>query len=210
MVSQSEHVPVTTPTGTTVTDDRGIRQPVAYASYPTESVALRYGSFWGSVIAGSLVAISFVVLSMALMFGCDVGVYSAGGNTAGTLVLSWGSAVWIVITACLALLLGGYVSSALSRPVSTGWLYGLAVWGLTIPLFFILAAIIAGGMGAAAQGAQIGQAVLPAGASSGNVFAAIHIQNGVAWMLFCSVICAAIFGLIGGMSGAARHTDISR
>ncbi len=200
MVSQSEQVPVTTPTGTTVTDDRGIRQQAAYPVYQGESVALQYRSFWGAVIAGSLIAISISLLSYALMFGCNVGVY----NPTGAVTLGWGAAVWIVITSCIALLIGGYVSSALTRPVSMGWLYGFSVWGLTVPLSFVLAAIISAGAGAAVSASQVATPVMHAAYNPSHLFTALQLPNGVAWTLFTSLICGLIFGLIGGMSGAAR------
>jgi hypothetical protein len=203
MVSQSEHVPIAT-TNPTVTDDRGIREHVATTSavsYPAGYVSdlgpPRH-SFGGSIIAGSLVAISISLLSYALMFGCRVGVY----NATGAVAMSWGAGIWICVTAAIALYVGGMVASNLGRPYGLGWAYGLSVWGLTVPLSFVLAAVISMGAGIA-YGMTTTAAVAGTAARAygpGHLFTVIQLPTGLAWTLFISLALGLIFGILGGMS----------
>lgn len=205
MVSQSEHVPIAT-TNPPVTDDRGIREHVAMTSavtYPagyTGDFGFRRHSFGGSIITGSLVAISISLLSYALMFGCRVGVY----NATGAVAMSWGAAIWICITAAIALYVGGLVASALGRPFGMGWAYGLSVWGLTVPLSFVIAAVISMGAGIA-YGVTTLQAAGGAAHAygPGHLFTVIQLPAGLAWTLFVSLALGLIFGILGGMSGSA-------
>src|SRR5690348_2892246 len=104
----------------TVRSDRGFAQEeVAAAGAPyTGAVAGRYPYpvyFWGSVVAGSLFVLSMFVLSYALMLGCHVGVVN------GALSLGWGSAIWIVITSCIAFYVGGMIANSISQPLGAGW-----------------------------------------------------------------------------------------
>lgn len=202
MVSQSEHIPITTGNTPVVTDDRGIREHTTAVAYPGAYVgdlAPRYHSFWGAVIAGSLTAIAIFVLSFALMFGCGVGV-----NAAGALIMSWGSAVWICVTSAIALYVGGMIASLMTRPIGLGWAYGLGVWGLTVPLSFVLAAIVAAGSGIA-YGLNTAQAVT----NNATRLNFITVSNPVAWTLFVALAVGLIFGIIGGMSASATDMRAS-
>src|SRR5579884_1582837 len=98
----------------------------------------RYTTFWGSVIAGTLLAIGIAIMSYALMFGCHVGTYANG-----VISLGWGAAVWIVVTACIAYFFGGMFSPCLSASgPESGAFRGLSVWGLSVPLVMVIASLL--------------------------------------------------------------------
>lgn len=173
-----------------------IAQPPVVEALPLQR-AVAHSYFWGGVITGTLAAITFSIMSYALMFGCGVGVYSGGGQ-----VIGWGSTVWIVITTCLAYLLGAYIAAQMSALDRSGWQSGLGVWGLSVPLVLVIAAVVAGGAGLAAgvTGSQVTQTVQAAHVANYGQMG-LTVAYGQAWTLFTSLLIGGIFAVIGGMIG---------
>lgn len=211
MVSQPQNYPpgTTMPPSGTVVDDRGIREPnvvpvTNYAGYATMPTAAIFPNFWGSVIGGTLVAITFSVLSYALMFGVGVGI-TATGNAPPN--LTWGSAIWAVITTWLAYLLGAFVAGRIGRVPGYGWLRGMTLWGLSLPLAIIILAIAAAGAStvtAAAAGAA------PIAHGSLFNFGAFNIASGEAWTIFTALLVGCLFAVIGGMLGSGGEMVVTK
>jgi hypothetical protein len=159
------------------------------------------------VIAGTLVTFSIFMLSMALMFGCHVGTY----DPSGALSFGWGAAWWIVITSCIAYFIGGMMAGAFHHNNSADYsddsgLRGLAVWGLSVPLFMVIFAIISGGAGLAYGYSTnaIEQATNATGAARvyhGNLF----VNYGGAWTVFVSLICGLFFSWVASMFGRGSN-----
>ena len=170
-----------------VRDDRGvIREPLAEPAITPSAIRTpAFSYFWGAVITGTLVAITFTVMSIALMIGCHVGTVSA----TGAFIPGWGAAVWTVITACLAYFLGSYVAARMSTVSPGGWISGMAVWGLSIPLLTIITALVAIGGGTLLS---------PASSATGHV----HVAYGQMWTLFASLIAGVFCAAMGGEAGA--------
>src|SRR5262245_19367105 len=142
MVSQTEILPGG---GTVVTDDRGVRQPdyygMAYTPGHVPSIVERYHSFWGSVVAGTVAAISLSVLSYALMFAAGI----SQNNPTGNPDFGWGAALWSALTAAVAYFLGGMIASLLMPLDRHGWVHGFTVWALSIPVVLLLTSFVAMG-----------------------------------------------------------------
>jgi hypothetical protein len=188
-----------------IRSDRGFipEETAAVPSYPAAGSVpyVRATSFWGSVIAGTLLALSIFVLSWCLMIGCHVGVVG------DTLSLGWGSAVWIAITSCIAFYCGGMMASAMGggdlAPARAGGLKGAAVWALSIPLTFCIWGLAASGTGLFAQFtlSQSAAASTVAPATGGVMF-------GWFWTAFITLIVGLIFAVLGSAtpSGRSRET----
>jgi len=203
MVSQPQNYGTAPVTGS-VASDRGIRESTVVSPALTGERADLYPQFsyfWGSVISGTLVAMTFSIMSYALMFGCRVGVSSDG-----SISLTWPSAVWIVVTTCLSYFLGGFVASRISR-TDIGYLRGLAVWGLSLPLTLVIVSVIAAGLGVAyglnGLGGTAGPAAAGGATASNNLitnnFVMLRIFSGSAWTVFVSLVLGCVFAIIGGM-----------
>ena len=160
---------------------------------------------WGPVIAGSLFTISIMTLSAAL--GALVTSY-AGPGPAVASNIGWGRGIWIVVTAIIALGLGGYTCCALAGAHSraNALLHGCAVWALTLPLLSVLLAIGTWAVQVAAAG--------NAGGVNNAVMYDFGIGAGVgiggAWALFLGILLGLGAAAIGGTMGfASRHEHIS-
>lgn len=186
----------------TVSERGFVTEEVVSPSYAAAGVRYVYPTyFWGAAVAGTLFVLSLFALSYFLMLGCHVGVTSSG-----TLALGWGSAVWIVITSCIAYYIGGAISNMIGRSLGTGWLRGAAVWGLSIPLAAIILAVIAGGTGLL-TGLTIPQtginAVNNAQSVANNLQPSVGGLNfGFVWTAFIALICGLVFSVIGSGSTA--------
>jgi hypothetical protein len=204
MVSQTENVPLPTPA--TTVDDRGIREThygTAYVPGNVPSLVGHYNSFWGSVIAGTVIAISLSVLSYALMFACHVGLYNPQGD------VNWGvgAVIWSAVTAAITFFIGGLVASLLMPLDRHGWIHGFSVWGLSVPLVLLITSFVAigtsmtyGGMAPTAEGhVRIG--FMPT---------IIQLSAGVGWMLFISLASGLVFAILGGLSGGNRDLALNR
>jgi len=190
MVSQEQPItPGTIPGNRFVAEGRGLREQVVTTEVApmVTSRTPAFSYFWGAAIAGTLFAITFSVMSYALMYGFGVGIAN------GALALTWGAAVWIVITTDLAYLLGGMIAGRLNSLDRAGWLSGITVWGLSIPLVSVLLAVLAGGAGILARFA-------PQVTSNAGIVT-YSAPNGV-WTAFITLIIGLFCAAIGGSAGA--------
>jgi hypothetical protein len=153
-------------------------------------------SFWGSVVAGTMVVLGIGALSEFLMFGCRVGVYRNGAPDLGA-----GAAIWMIITSCIAYFVGGLVASQLS--LNGTWLHGIVLWGFSIPLSLLIGAAVTVAAGTAyAHTTDVTEQVLNSSGAgaiyNGNVF----VSFAGAWAAFLSVILGLIFAVLGSTAGA--------
>jgi hypothetical protein len=182
--------------------DRGFvtRETVVASSIDSSGLEYPLPSFWGSVIAGAVVALSIGILSECLMFGCHVGVTAYGALNFGA-----GAAIWMIVTACVAYIIGGMVTGQLS--LHGGWLRGLTMWGFSIPLLLLITAIISGGAGLAYSHfthvtEQIANGSGATTLSNGN----LYVNFASAWIGFVCLGCGLIFALIGSSLSAGCAT----
>jgi hypothetical protein len=201
MVGQSENIPVSGASTTTVTD-RGVREtftttaPRAFVELP------RYHYFWGSVVGGSMVNFAIWVLSYAMMFGFGIGVDPHNGGIYPT----WGAAIWVIVTSAIAYYFGGFVAGQIGEYYTDRtWLRGLCVWGLSVPLFLVWFAFIAAGLGLA-YGLNTSQLM------TGNTYvpAVFRLGAGPAWTMFFSLLVGLVFSVMGGMAGSRCEMKVTR
>jgi len=187
--------------GTTRTDRGFVTEPAASAPMTTSTPGWYYPRptyYWGSVIAGTLFAMSFFVTSFFLMLGCHVGV-----DRAGMLSMGWGAAWWICVTSAIAYYLAGAIANSISRPVGAGWLKGATIWGLSIPLTLCIWGIVAGG---SAMLASLGMGHFDFAGNMRNVSAtagyvtSAGVSFGPIWTAFTALIVGLIFAIFGSSS----------
>jgi len=150
--------------------------------------------FWRSVIAGTLTFMTIEMLSNALMFACRVGIDHQGGLSFG-----WGAAIWIVIGSCVAYFFGGWAATCVGERSDVGWVRGLGIWALSLPLTTLFAAIVFAAVGIAygpntahmteylannSQALQMHQ---------GNIF----VSFAGAWTTVASLLCGLFFSMLG-------------
>jgi hypothetical protein len=169
---------------------------VAGASGPFDA-GLPLPSFWGSVIAGAVVVMGIGSLSASLMFGCYVGTYANG-----MLSFGWGAGLWIIATACIAYYFGGMVASRLS--LAGGWLRGLVVWGLSVPLTALIAAFISGASGLAyAHTTRLAEQLTNNTGAATLYSGTLYVNYAAAWVVFFALLCGLIFSLFGASTSCA-------
>jgi len=205
MVSQHETVPISgTASTTVVTDDRGMREHsygygMAHTPGHVPSLLGRYHSFWGSVVAGMVAAISLSVLSYALMFAVGIGQNNPTGNPD----FGWGAAIWSGLTAAVAFFIGGLIASLLMPLDRHGWVHGFTVWALAVPVVLLITSFVA--MGTALTYGPYGGPSASAGhVRIGFMPTIIQLSSGAAWMLFLSLACGLFFAIFGGLAGGNR------
>lgn len=215
MVSPQNPVPSSIAPGPLRSDRGFVEEEIVVSSAPAYSPAVRYPYplyFWGSVIAGTLVVLSLFTLSYLLMIGCHVGV-----TAEGLLSLGWGAAIWLVVTSCIAYYIGGMTANSISRPLGTGWLKGISVWGLSIPLALVISAVVAGGTGlfAGLTMPEVGQLTSSnAQQVANNLQPHMGLNFGFVWTAFITLIAGLVFAIFGsgsvavatGMLGADGRT----
>jgi len=177
---------------TTVAPGSTLAVPASGWSYPKPTY------FWGSVIAGTLFALSLFVLSWFLMLGCHVGVTSGGALSMG-----WGTAWWLCVTAAIAFYFGGAIANNISRPLGGGWLKGASVWGLSIPLALCIWGLAAGGsgllVGFTTPHVNVVENARTFSATAGAI-AGAGISFGTIWTAFIMLIVGLIFSMVGSSS----------
>jgi ABC-type multidrug transport system fused ATPase/permease subunit len=106
---------------------------------------------WGAIFAGAVVVL-VVQLTLA-MLGLGIGLYTMGPGEGPTAALGIGALIWWVVSAIIALFLGGWVASRLSgiQTRTDGMLHGFVTWGLAslVTVFLMtstVGAFIGGGM----------------------------------------------------------------
>jgi hypothetical protein len=200
--------PQNTPTeiapGTLPVDRGFVRQEASSAAWPTRAGAIDAFPtyFWGSVVAGTMLVLSLFVLSYFLMLGCHVGVAADQSVSLGV-----GSGVWMFITGCVAYFFGGMLSNCISRPVYSGFVKGATIWGLSIPLALLIAAILAGGTGILTG---LNSPLIVSNASASMSTAAVrHVINyGVIWTTFLTLAAGLICSIIGSWSTSKDQANI--
>ena len=147
---------------------------------------------WGAVIAGSITAISLLVLSSSLAYACDIRGFAAQGY-------GWGSGVWAVLTAVIAFFCGGVLVSYLSPACEqrAGLVHGFLAWALAIPLLLLMSMLTAGRT--FIFGDVLHMTLQPP--INQPSFTAYH---GAAWGTFIAMACGLLFAAIGGL--VAYHT----
>jgi len=153
---------------------------------------------WGSVIAGSLLSISILILSSSLAYACGVPAYS-GQEMA---VYGWGAGLWAVITSIIAFYAGGCLAAYMSSAADYRYhmLHGVLTWALALPLLLI---ILSWG-GVAASG------TVSEGVRTMQFHPAFRQPNwsgltGASWGAFISLACGLIFAAIGGATMAGTR-----
>lgn len=193
--------------GTVVQSDRGFVRETETAVAPiyrTSNIMYQRPSyFWGPVIAGTLFVISLFVMSWFLMLGCHVGVTSNG-----FLALGWGAAWWFFVTAAIAYYCGGAIANSIGLPLGNGWMKGLAVWGLSIPLVALIGACVMGGSG---MFGLIPSGQVIADQSTAHLVTAVRgygINFGLMWAGFVTLLVGLVFAMFG--SGSIASSDYER
>ncbi len=89
---------------------------------------------WGSIFAGSLLTVSLLVLSGSLAYACGVPTFSESGT------YGLGAGIWSIVTAFIAFGAGGWLAACLASTLDTrfGFLHGVVVWALSIPVLLVL------------------------------------------------------------------------
>ena len=176
---------------------------IAGASGPIDA-GLPLPSFWGSVIAGTVVAMAIGSISGAFMLACHVGTTENGFVSFGP-----GAGAWIVITACVAYFIGGNVASRLS--LAGGWLRGLIVWALSLPLSMLIAAFAAGGAGLAYAHTTHMAEQFTNNTGAATLYAGnMYINFAAAWVVFASMLCGLVFSIVGASVGCGCDNDRSQ
>lgn len=191
--------------------DRGFVPPEAEGGLSQQYQRIgqywRPSHFWGAVIAGSLFTLSLFVLSWLLMLGCHVGV-----TRAGLLSMGAGAAWWTMITSCIAFFFGGWLAGHISRPMGTGWLKGVAVWGLSIPLALCICAILSAGSGLLATSTAPHVSIVESAnnlrAVSGQIVYA-GLSFGAIWTAFWTLAAGLFFSIVGSSSLVRQRTYVS-
>jgi hypothetical protein len=191
-----------------VATDRGFvtEETIVTASADMRDMEYPMPSFWGSVVAGALLALGLGALSICLMFGCHVGTDMNGDLSFGA-----GAAVWMIVTVCIAYFFGGLLASGLS--LRGGWLRGVTMWGLSIPLALLILAFTSGSAGLAYAHMthlteQFANSTGAASLSNGHMF----VNYYAAWVAFISLACGLISAVIGSSKScgcAVRNKQIS-
>ena len=194
MVSQEQPItPGLMPGNRFVAEERGAREQVVTQGAPViTGRTTGFPYFWRGAIAGTFFAITFCTMSYLLMLGCGVGV-----DASGQLIMSRGAAIWIVVTSALAYLLGGFISGRLNALDGTGWLSGLTVWGVSVPLILVLSAILSGGTGLASLAPQ---------AAQNTRLSFSSVQSAYVWTMFIALIVGLCCAAIGGSAGQVART----
>ena len=187
--------------GSTTTTGRGFvpAEETQVARMPTSLVLARSNVSWGSVIAGSLLAVAIMILSASLAYACGVPAYSGQEQAA----YGWGAGIWAVVTSIIAFYAGGCLAAYMSASTDYRFhmLHGVLTWALVIPLTLLILS----------WGALSLRGMIPADVRTME-FRTSFVQptwahsTGAAWGAFISLACGLIFAAIGGatMSGTRR------
>ena len=135
---------------------------------------------WGALFGGVIIAIAVQLLLSLLGAGIGLGTVNVNaGSTPSGDSLGIGAGLWWVISSCIALFVGGYVSAWMAG-ISTrfdGILHGLVTWGIsTLLTIYLLSSavgnVIGGGFSAlgsvtSAAGSGISSAAKPLAQATG-------------------------------------------
>jgi hypothetical protein len=106
---------------------------------------------WAAIVAGVIVVVAAQLLLSLLGAGIGLGtVDTNAGSTPTASSLGIGAGIWWVISSCLALFAGGYVTAWLAGIETSfdGMLHGLVTWGIaTLLTLWLLTSAIGGVIG---------------------------------------------------------------
>ncbi len=135
---------------------------------------------WAAIFGGVILVVAVQLLLSLLGAGIGLGtVHTNAGSTPTASSLGIGAGVWWVVSSCISLLLGGYVSAWLAgiEIRFDGVLHGLVTWGIaTLLMFWLLTSAIGGIIGggfsalgsvASAAGSGVSQAAKPIAQAAG-------------------------------------------
>jgi hypothetical protein len=129
---------------------------------------------WGAVFAGVVIAVAIMVVLNLL--GLAIGLATidpATGDTPGGKALTLGAGIWWVVSALIALYVGGWVASRLAGAFrnETGTMHGLLVWGTsTLAMIWLgssaVGALVGGTFRALGSGAEVAGQAAASGAQA--------------------------------------------
>ncbi len=135
---------------------------------------------WAAIGGGVILVVAIQILLAMLGAGIGLGTVDVNaGNTPDASSLGIGAGVWWIVSACVALLIGSYVSAWLAGIETRfdGVLHGLVTWGIaTLLLIWMLTSAIGGIIGggfsalgtvASAAGTGVSQAAKPLAQAAG-------------------------------------------
>lgn len=106
---------------------------------------------WGAILAGTIIVL--VIQLMLAMLGLGIGLQAFNPVENPSAELGIGALIWWIVSAIIALFLGGWVASKLSgiQTRVDGMLHGVVTWGLASLVAFFLftttvGTVIGGGM----------------------------------------------------------------
>lgn len=164
---------------------------------------------WSPIVGGTVVALAVELVLSSI--GVAIGFIPTATSATDVTSISTAFGIWLVITAGLALLIGGYVAGRLMAAETplVGAIHGVAVWALAILLGTIFVAFfgISGFLGftgnaAAALRWLIGFVSTPTSAELGAVDALA--RSSTAWFIFWSLV-ALVTAAAGGYLGMIRN-----
>lgn len=114
---------------------------VPVARYADDDYAVLKRVSWGSIFAGTIVALVVQIVLTLLGLSIGLGVMSQTPGTSAAGGVGIGAAIWLVVSTLISLYIGGYVAARLAgvptRP--DGVLNGVVVWALATLLSLYLA-----------------------------------------------------------------------
>lgn len=132
---------------------------------------------WSALFAGVILTIAIQLLLSLLGAGIGLGTVNVNGGGASASSLGIGAGVWWIVSSCIALFIGGFVTAWLAgiEIRFDGVLHGLITWGIaTLLTVWLLSSAIGGIIGggfsalggvASAAGGGVSQAAKAAGVS---------------------------------------------
>src|SRR5687768_8764616 len=178
---------------------------------------------WGAVFAGVVIAVAIMVVLNLL--GLAIGLATidpATGESPGGRTLSIGAGIWWIVSALIALYVGGWVASRLAGAFrnETGTMHGLLVWATsTLAMLWMgttaVGALVGGTFNALGSGMQVAGQAAASGAETvarGAQTAARTVPGREGESAFHE-IRQELQGLLGGdqgQEGAAREAAAPR
>lgn len=174
---------------------------------------------WGAVFAGVVIAVAIMIVLNLL--GLAIGLATidpATGDTPGGRTLSIGAGIWWIVSALIALYIGGWVASRLAGAFrnETGTMHGLLVWATsTLAMLWMgtsaIGALVGGTFNALGSGMQVAGQVAGQAAATGaqTVARSVEVPGREDESTFTRVR-QELQEMLGGEEGAAREATAPR
>lgn len=150
-------------------------------SVPAPGLQLPFSRIsWGSIFAGTFVAMSLQMVLSLLGMAIGFGVFTPGQDSPTS--LSLGAGIWWSVSAILALFCGGLIAGRLSGSVNKtqGYLHGFVTWGfITVLSAFLVTSAIGGLIGGSARMVSQGAAAVTSGGGGGGGGAVDQLKSSV-------------------------------